>query len=105
MEWADLVLPIGGDGTFLLAANLIKDNQKPIIGINSDPSSSEGHLLLPPKFTDDIEGIFKYLRRGYYKKVMRTRIRITLKGDNVWAPISHLHEKRLTTGDKRRGPR
>ncbi|CAD6241600.1 GSCOCG00009300001-RA-CDS [Cotesia congregata] len=44
-DWADLVIAIGGDGTFLLGANFIMDNKKPILGINSDPDSSEGYLI------------------------------------------------------------
>ena len=93
VAWADLILPVGGDGTFLLASNLITDNKKPIMGINSDPESSEGFLLLPEKYTNNISEVFRKLKDGEYKFVMRRRIRITLKGDNIWSTPSHLHEK------------
>lgn len=53
-DWADIVVPIGGDGTFLLTANraspLFK-KQKPIIGFTSDPFRSEGRLMLPKSFS------------------------------------------------------
>lgn len=36
---ADLVISVGGDGTFLSAALRITDKNKPIIGINSNPDT------------------------------------------------------------------
>ncbi|XP_054005898.1 NAD kinase 2, mitochondrial isoform X1 [Hylaeus anthracinus] len=99
--WADLILPIGGDGTFLLAANLIYDNQKPIMGINSYPEWSEGFLMLPSKYTRSIPEIFERLKAGYYRVVMRRRIRTTLKGDGIWEAPFHTHEKgRVAGGEK-----
>lgn len=53
-EWADIVVPIGGDGTFLLTASRacpLLANDKPIVGFNSDPLRSEGHLLLPKQYS------------------------------------------------------
>lgn len=38
IEWADVILTTGGDGTFLMAASKIHSQNKPLIGINSDPS-------------------------------------------------------------------
>ena len=37
-EWADAILSAGGDGTFLSTASLIRNRNKPIIGINTDPT-------------------------------------------------------------------
>ncbi|XP_012220251.1 NAD kinase 2, mitochondrial isoform X2 [Linepithema humile] len=96
--WADLILPIGGDGTFLLASNLIFDNKKPIMGINSYPEKSEGYLLLSEKYTRNIPEIFKRLKAGHYSVLMRRRIRITLKGEGIWESPFHLHEKGRVTG-------
>ena len=99
--WADLVLPIGGDGTFLLASNLIFDNRKPIMGINSHPEKSEGFLMLPPKYTSMIPEVFEMLKAGDYRVVLRTRIRTTLKGDSIWDAPFHTHEKgRVAGGEK-----
>ncbi|XP_076177641.1 NAD kinase 2, mitochondrial isoform X2 [Ptiloglossa arizonensis] len=100
-SWADLILPIGGDGTFLLASNMIYNNKKPIIGINSYPKGSEGFLMLPPKYTKRIPEIFEKLKAGHYYVIMRRRIRTTLKGDAIWEPPFHTHEKgRVAGGEK-----
>ncbi|XP_076298142.1 NAD kinase 2, mitochondrial isoform X2 [Lasioglossum baleicum] len=99
--WADLILPIGGDGTFLLASNLIFDDKKPIIGINSYPERSEGFLLLAPKYTTRIPEIFEMLEAGHYRVLMRRRIRTTLHGDDIWDSPFHTHEKgRIVAGGK-----
>lgn len=45
---ADLVVAAGGDGTFLTAAAAITD-ATPVIGINTDPVGSEGHLCVGGK--------------------------------------------------------
>lgn len=53
-EWADIVVPIGGDGTFLLTASRacpIYCNQKPVVGFNSDPDRSEGRLMLSKQYS------------------------------------------------------
>ncbi|XP_011058788.1 PREDICTED: NAD kinase 2, mitochondrial [Acromyrmex echinatior] len=99
--WADLVLPIGGDGTFLLASNLVFNNKKPIIGINSYPKKSEGYLLLSAKYTKNITEIFEMLRAGHYSILMRRRIRITLKGEDIWQAPFHMHEKGRIVGTER----
>lgn len=100
-DWADFILPVGGDGTFLLASNLIFNNEKPIIGVNSDPQASEGYLMLPSKYSHDIPRIFEQLKAGSFKYLMRTRIRTTLKGDGIWKPSFHMHEKCLVSDDER----
>lgn len=94
-------MPVGGDGTFLLAANLIFDNKKPIMGINSNPKKSEGYLLLPPKYTRNIREIFEMLRAGRYNIVMRRRIRTILKGEEIWKAPFHMHEKGRVAGGER----
>ncbi|XP_058795973.1 NAD kinase 2, mitochondrial [Phymastichus coffea] len=99
IDWADLIVPVGGDGTFLLAANMIADNNKPIVGINSDPEFSEGFLLLSFKYTNNINEIFERLKSGNFKYLMRSRIRITLHGENVWQMPFHMHEKCLPCED------
>ena len=37
IEWADIIISAGGDGTFLLAASKVRDTEKPVMGINTDP--------------------------------------------------------------------
>lgn len=38
IRWADVLFTAGGDGTYLLAASKVTDKNKPLIGINTDPS-------------------------------------------------------------------
>ncbi|KAK0087241.1 hypothetical protein PV326_005259 [Microctonus aethiopoides] len=99
-DWADLVVAIGGDGTFLLGANLIHDNKKPILGINSDPNSSEGYLMLDRYYSTNIERIFELLISGQFEYIMRTRIRVTLQGEGIWSQPFHMHEKSRISGQK-----
>lgn len=61
-DWADVIMPTGGDGTFLLAAGKVKDNKKPVIGFNSSPKDSEGHLCLPKQYTYNIEEAIQKLK-------------------------------------------
>lgn len=70
----DLVMSLGGDGTFLKTAGMINSNRLPIFGVNTDPARSVGHLTsipIPfnerkkdiPRLVDFIEGEnfkFKY---------------------------------------------
>lgn len=95
-----MVVAIGGDGTFLLGANLIHDNRKPILGINSDPNSSEGYLMLDRYYSTNIERIFELLISGQFEYVMRTRIRVTLQGEGIWSQPFHMHEKSRISGQK-----
>ena len=41
VKGVDIVVSVGGDGTFIEAAQLITDDT-PMLGVNSDPSTSEG---------------------------------------------------------------
>ncbi|XP_018332904.1 NAD kinase 2, mitochondrial [Agrilus planipennis] len=77
-EWADVVVPAGGDGTFLLAASRVKNNLKPVIGFNSDPRRSEGHLCLPKKYSSDITKAIDELKNGNFQWLLRSRIRTSL---------------------------
>ncbi|PIC37147.1 hypothetical protein B9Z55_015880 [Caenorhabditis nigoni] len=71
----DLVISAGGDGTFLAAASVVND-QTPIIGINTDPIGSEGHLCVggktPPR------NLIERLVSGNLNWVQRSRIRVTV---------------------------
>ncbi|XP_012269987.2 NAD kinase 2, mitochondrial [Orussus abietinus] len=100
-DWADLIFPIGGDGTFLLASNLIFNSKKPIVGINPDPGSSEGFLMLHPKYSQNVPEIFYRLRNGQFKYLLRNRIRIKLQGDNIWGEAFHVHKQSRVAGPER----
>jgi len=60
------VCAVGGDGTFLMAAGRVCDNQKPVIGFNSDPSRSEGFLSLHKKYSTNLsEAVNKLKQVGW----------------------------------------
>ena len=64
VEWADLIVSAGGDGTFLLGASKIRNKDKPIIGINTDPTRSEGHLCLPKHWSLNVDDAVQALLDG-----------------------------------------
>ncbi|KAJ8925346.1 hypothetical protein NQ315_009176 [Exocentrus adspersus] len=78
IQEADVILPTGGDGTFLLAASRVMDNKKPVVGFNSDPSRSEGYLCLPKKYSTNVRAAIERLQMGDFDWLLRSRIRITM---------------------------
>jgi len=83
VKWADMIVTTGGDGTFLMAASKILNRGKPVIGINTDPTRSEGHLCLPKHYSYNIKEAMDLLLAGNFRWFYRKRLRITLKGDAV----------------------
>jgi NAD+ kinase len=83
IDWSNCVFTCGGDGTYLLASAKISSNTKPVIGINTDVISSEGHLLLPKKHSINFADSLGKLLEGDFKWVPRARIRIHLEGQNL----------------------
>ncbi|VDD77850.1 unnamed protein product [Mesocestoides corti] len=55
---SDIVVSVGGDGTFLSAALKILENHKPIIGINSCPISIRLRVSTPPDQLTHLDEIF-----------------------------------------------
>lgn len=71
----DLVITLGGDGTFIAAANMIENSY--IIGINSQPGRSEGALTsITINEVDKLKNIFQ----GDFKIIKRNRAKIKLNG-------------------------
>ncbi|KAF5290923.1 hypothetical protein FQR65_LT11505 [Abscondita terminalis] len=91
IDWADVVMPVGGDGTFLLAASKIVNNKKTVIGFNSDPNKSEGYLCLPKRYTEDTKEAIERLQQGQFNWLHRSRIRITVQGAKKSIRPTHLH--------------
>jgi len=71
----DMIFSLGGDGTFLKTASMIKDNTLPVLGVNTDPTRSVGHLCSRKvSFNDrdsDIETMFKYIDRENFEFMYR----------------------------------
>lgn len=65
----------------------------PIVGFNSDPTRSEGRLMLPKQYSLEPKDAVCKLINGDFKWMHRSRIRITLLGENGNLPQSiDLHE-------------
>ena len=81
VAWSDIIVTTGGDGTFLMGASKIFDKSKPVIGFNTDPTRSEGHLCLPKHYSYNIREAVDMLLAGKFRWFFRRRLRITLTGD------------------------
>ncbi|UXI18456.1 pleckstrin-like protein domain-containing family F member 2-like [Sarcoptes scabiei] len=95
IDWSDIIITSGGDGTFLLAANKIPDNKKPLIGVNSDPTRSIGHLCLPKYYSDKFDIALNSIFSGNFEWNFRKRIRITLEGESSFDDPVELHDQQL----------
>lgn len=97
LEWADLVVTAGGDGTFLLGASKITNPNKPILGINTDPTRSEGYLCLPKHFSFNIDHAMDMLMSGKFRWFYRKRLRMSLTGDRdkIYEPAIELHKQQM----------
>jgi NAD+ kinase len=76
-QWADLIVSAGGDGTFLTAASKVR-NSTPVIGINTDPIGSEGHLCLTGKSRRPANEVIRQFLSGDFTWTTRQRVRVTL---------------------------
>lgn len=97
VEWADLVVSAGGDGTFLSAAKKVFGD-KPIIGINTDFVGSEGFLCLPKQYSSNVAKALELMKTGSFRWKKRARIRVTVKGGDTSHPID-LYDEDFTYSD------
>lgn len=95
IDWADVVFTAGGDGTFLMAASRITDSSKPVIGINTDPESSVGHLCLPSNYSNNLKLVLDKIKQDKFQWKMRQRIRVTVEGENADDEPIELHDQQL----------
>ncbi len=75
----DLVITIGGDGTFIRTAHFIRGDT-PILGINSEPETSEGKLTTLSR--DEIESL-KEILKGEHEVIDRLRARVIRNGELI----------------------
>lgn len=74
---ADLLLSIGGDGTFLDTVLYVKDSGIPVLGINS------GHLgFLANVSVQEIEAAIDYISEGDYKTEQRSLVGLQVEGNH-----------------------
>uniref|UniRef100_A0A0B7A8W9 Uncharacterized protein n=1 Tax=Arion vulgaris TaxID=1028688 RepID=A0A0B7A8W9_9EUPU len=97
VDWADVIFTAGGDGTYLLAANRCINTRKPLIGINTDPDRSEGHLCLPKKdyAATKFDSALKRLLAGEFGWKWRQRIQVTMSGRHINDDAVELHDQQL----------
>ncbi|KAG5261720.1 hypothetical protein AALO_G00287600 [Alosa alosa] len=96
VQWADAIISAGGDGTMLLVASKVCDESKPVLGVNTDPERSEGHLCLPVRYTHAFSEALQKLRRGDFRWQWRQRIRLHLEGSGINPTPVDLHEEQLS---------
>lgn len=89
-DWADAILTAGGDGTFLSTASKITNRDTPVIGINTDPVRSQGHLCLPTYCADDFDQVLNHIKNNNFSWLFRTRLRVTVTGpEESFVPLSN----------------
>ncbi|XP_068191194.1 NAD kinase 2, mitochondrial isoform X2 [Antennarius striatus] len=96
VRWADTIISAGGDGTMLLVASKVLSKDKPVVGVNTDPERSEGHLCLPVRYTHAFPEALKKLGRGEFRWLWRQRIRLQLEGTGINPTPVDLHEQQLS---------
>ncbi|XP_067885180.1 NAD kinase 2, mitochondrial isoform X3 [Heterodontus francisci] len=96
VQWADAIVSAGGDGTMLLSASKVIGRIKPVIGVNTDPERSQGHLCLPVRYTHCFSEALQKLHRGEFRWQWRQRIRIWLEGAGIKTTPVDLHEQQLS---------
>jgi NAD kinase len=75
----DLVITIGGDGTFIRTSHFVRGDT-PILGINSEPETSEGALTT---LNCDEVCHLKNILQGDYETIKRLRARVIKNGELV----------------------
>ena len=78
----DLVIAVGGDGTFLLCARKLR--KTPILGINSAPGSSVGYYSAATQ--ENLPEILDAVRSGKMQPTPLNRIEITLRNSRLPYP-------------------
>ncbi|XP_041816701.1 NAD kinase 2, mitochondrial isoform X2 [Chelmon rostratus] len=96
VRWADAIISAGGDGTMLLVASKVLSKDKPVVGVNTDPERSEGHLCLPVRYTRAFPEALEKLCRGEFRWLWRQRIRVHLEGTGINPTPVDLHEQQLS---------
>lgn len=79
VEGVSFVISVGGDGTFLETAQLVKDPTIPVLAVNSDPQTSVGKLCsVAMRSPDDFETCLTRIERGFFSWYLRARVGLIL---------------------------
>jgi NAD+ kinase len=79
----DLVISVGGDGTFLDASHAVQD--LPILGVNSSSSSSFGHFCMARK--DTFAQILDDIQSDAVSTIDMLRLTLRLNGEVIHEPV------------------
>lgn len=90
VEWAESVFSAGGDGNFLWASSKVLSPDKLVVGLNTDPDSSEGYLCLDSSRYGSLLGSLEAVFRGEVPRYQRARIRVEVDGNRL--PVPALNE-------------
>lgn len=90
VEWAESVFSAGGDGNFLWAASKVLSPDKLVVGLNTDPDSSEGYLCLKPSRYGSLLRSLQAVFQGKVPRYQRARIRVEMGG--AMLPVRSLNE-------------
>lgn len=80
----DLIITIGGDGTFLRISHEVEDSV-PVLGVNSAPLTSFGHFCVTDK--DGFSAVFQSILDGHFQPVKLLRLRLSIDGKPVPEPV------------------
>lgn len=80
IEWADLVVAAGGDGNYLRTASIVRTSDKLLVGINTDPYSSQGFLCLRPHKAHSISDLLNAVFSRGIRLFHRHRVRAVWEG-------------------------
>jgi NAD+ kinase len=90
VEWAESVFSAGGDGNFLWAASKVLSPNRLVVGLNTDPNSSEGYLCLNSSVYGSLLETLWAVFRGEVSHYQRVRIRVEVDGQSL--PVPALNE-------------
>lgn len=82
-ELFDLVVSVGGDGTFLETARYLR--RTPILGVNSDPARSVGRLCAAT--AENFHIFLKIFREGRLKPRPLARLAVSMNGKKYPFPV------------------
>lgn len=80
VEWAESVFSAGGDGNYLWAASKVLSPDKVVVGLNTDPNSSEGYLCLKTSHYGSLLQCLQAMFQGKVPCYQRARIRVEMGG-------------------------
>jgi NAD+ kinase len=84
----DLVISVGGDGTFIEASHFI-DGDLPMLGVNSDPSTSEGFHTSANRF--DFEKRMEDILTGNFKTKKLARLSAVLNSKKLPLALNDIY--------------